>query len=185
MKTEIIVVFSLLAFFAGIFSGMLVSVFYYPVWEVNKLIRQQKKDGFSFGEWNHFKNLVDHHVKVIVKPNCETLYSSTFVRRKDGPYILKMPAFDAYFSFAFLNRNTDVLGYITNRDVIGNQDNIFIISYDEKEISDSKLPGIKLNSNICWIIGRFEIKRSEEIHRVNKLQDAIALIRLKDYLDDN
>jgi hypothetical protein len=185
LKTEFIIAFSLISFFSGISAGIIISIFYYPKWEINKLIKKQNEAGFSFGEWNHLKNLVDHHLKVIVKPNCETLYSVSFIQKKDGPYILKMPAFDSYFSFAFLNRNNDVLGYITNRDAIENKDNTFIISYGEKEISDIKLRGITLNSEICWIIGRFEIKNTEEIDRVNKVQDAIRLIRFKDYLNDN
>jgi hypothetical protein len=185
LKTEFVIAFSLLSFLAGISAGIVISVIYYPTWEVSKLIKKQRKEGFAFGEWNHLKKLVDHHLRVIVKPNCETLYSTSFIKKKDGPYILKMPAFDSYFSFAFLNRNTDVLGYITNRDSIENKDNTFIIYYNEKEISDIKFRGIKLNSKICWIIGRFEIKRPEEIQKVNKIQDAICLIKLKDYLNDN
>jgi hypothetical protein len=185
LKTEFIIAFSLLSLFAGISAGTIISVIYYPMLEVSKLIKKQRKEGFLSGQWNHFKNLANHHLKVIVKPNCETLYSISFIHKNDGPYILRMPAFDSYFSFAFLNMNTDVLGYITNRDAIENKDNTFIIYYDEKEISDVLFHGIKLNSKICWIIGRFEIKSPEEIRKVNKIQDAICLIKLKDYLNDN
>jgi hypothetical protein len=185
LKTELIILFSLLSFFTGITAGILISLIYYPKWEINKLIRQQRKEGYSFGEWNHFKNLADHNIRVVVKPNCETLYSISFIRRKDGPYILNMPRFDSYFSFAFLNRNTDIQGYITNRDAAGNKGNKFLISYIEQEISDINLPGIKLNSRVSWIIGRFEIKSPGEIQEVNRIQDEICLIKLKDYLNDS
>lgn len=184
MKTELIILFSLLSLFSGITAGIIISLFCYPGWEVKRLISKQKKEGYLFGEWNHIKTLVDHNLKVIVKPNCETLYSVSFIRKKDGPYILIMPAFDMYFSFAFLNRNTDVIGHITNRDANRNADNKFLISFSEKEISEIKLPGIRLDSKVIWIIGRFEIKKPEDIQLVNKIQDGIHLIRLKDYLND-
>jgi len=183
LKSEPLILLSLLSLLLGAVSGIMISILQYPKWEVMKIFRKYKQDGYSFGEWNHLKELADHNMKAIVKPNCETLYSVSFIRRSDGPYILNMPAFDSYFSFAFLGMNTDVLGYITNRDAIENYDNTFIISYCAEEISDVMLPGIRLDCDLCWIIGRFEIKRAEDIARVNEIQDGVSLIKLKDYLN--
>lgn len=172
----------LFALLSGTMAGLVLSVLFYPKWEMIRLLRHQKKLGYSFGKWNHLKVLADHDMKVIVKPNCETLYSSCFIRRKDGPYVLRMPAFNAYFSFAFLNMNTDVTGYITNRDAAEGVDNAFIISYTTEDMERTNLRGIMLNNRISWIIGRFEIKGPEDVTRVNKVQEGIELVRLKDYL---
>lgn len=172
----------LLALLSGLLTGLVLSVFFYPKWEMIRLLRHQKKQGYSFGAWNHLKILADHHMRIIVKPNCETLYSSCFIRRYDGPYVLRMPAFDAYYSFAFLNMNTDVTGYITNRDAREHVPNEFIIAYTPEDMQRTNLQGIRLNNRISWIIGRFEIKNPEDVTRVNQVQEGIELISLKDYL---
>jgi hypothetical protein len=172
----------LLSLLLGLVAGLLLSVWFYPQWEVRKLIRTQKRLGYSFGVWNHLKMLADHHMRMIVKPNCETLYAACFIRRKDGPYVLHMPAFDAYFSFAFLNMNTDVEGYITNCDAKEHSDNDFIIAWNREDMSRSGLRGIRLNSRICWIIGRFELNGPDELPIVNAVQDKITLKKLEDYL---
>jgi hypothetical protein len=151
---------------------------------MRRLLKEQKRQGFSYGMWNHLRVLADHHFKVIVKPNCETLYSSCYIRKKNGPVVLRMPAFDAYFSFTFLNMNTDVMGYITNREANEHAVNHFIIAYDQEDRHKVPLKGITLDTNICWVIGRFEVKKPEDIARVHDLQDGIALIKLKDYLYD-
>jgi len=183
VKTDIIILYCLISLLSGLITGLIISVLYYPKWEVKKILKQQKKEGFKFGEWNHFKTLVDHNFKDIVKPNCETLYSVSFIQRKDGPYILQMPPFDSYFSFAFLNNNTDVLGYITNRDANEKMNSLFLISYDKKEFESLKLPGIILDSKICWIIGRFAVNNPAEISLINKTQNSVQLTKLKDYIN--
>ena len=159
-------------------AGLIITINFYPNWEIKKVLKYLRKEGYQFGEWYHEKKLVDHHTKVVVKPNCETLYSLAFIRRKDGSYLLKMPYFDSYFSFAFLSDNSDVQGYYTNRDISYNSENSFLITYDDEEIIDSAIPHIRLQSKLCWIIGRFGVNSSDQIPAVNKLQDSIQLIKL-------
>lgn len=179
MKIEFIILFSFVAIVIGLMIGLIISVFHYPKWEVRKVLKHLQNEGYRFGEWKHVKEFVDHHIKVIVKPNCETLYSLAFIQRKDGAYVLKMPAFNDYFSFAFIDENTNVLGYFTNRDVKSNEDSSFLIHSDDDEISNISMPSIKLNSKMCWIIGRFGVNKPEDIPAVNKIQDEIQLVKIK------
>lgn len=181
MKIETIILFCLLALIVGLICGLVISVFHYPKWEVRKVLKHMQKDGYKLGAWHHVKEFVDHHVKVIVKPNCETLYSLAFISRKDGPYVLKMPVFENYYSFAFLNENTDVMGYFTNNDKSSKHNGEFLIYYDNIDMVDLDLPKLKIDSKLCWIIGRFGIEKTEDIVKVNQLQDQLQLIKLQDY----
>ena len=179
---ERVLLIILLSLASGLVAGLLLSIRFYPEWEVRKLIRKQKRLGYPFGVWNHMKILADHHMRLIVKPNCETLYSACFIRKKDGPYVLHMPAFDAYFSFAFLNIHTDVEGYITNSHADETRDNDFIIAWRDEDVKQSGLKGIRLAGQISWIIGRFEVGGAEDVNMVNAVQEKIMLIKLEDYL---
>ncbi|MBT7995224.1 MAG: DUF1254 domain-containing protein [Bacteroidetes bacterium] len=178
MTFGIIILLILATFLLGGIAGLFVSVLLYPKWEIQKVKRHMKKEGIGYGEWKHVSKFVDHHTKVIVKPNCETLYSLAFIHKKDGPYKLTMPAFDTYFSFAFLDENTNVQGYFTNTDTIENKESSFLIYYDENEILDKSQACIILDSKLCWIIGRFGVGSLEDIPEVNKIQEAIRLVKL-------
>lgn len=184
MTIGLIILSCLAATFLGAVCGLILSIHYYPAWQVRKVRRHLQKDGIQYGEWNHVYEFVDHHVKVIVKPNCETLYSLSFIHRDDGPYVIRMPSFRNYFSFAFLDRNADVIGYFTNDDVEEDKSTDFLVYYNDDQSKGVQLPSLKLDSKICWIIGRFGVNNEEEIPAINKLQDDIQLIKLKEYQYD-
>ncbi|MBE0654097.1 MAG: DUF1254 domain-containing protein [Bacteroidales bacterium] len=185
MNTGFIILFSLISFLAGGLTGLLIYVPLYPNLEVRKILRKFLARGNTYGAWDHLMELADHNMKDIVKPNCETFYSVSFIRKADGPYILSMPAFDCYFSFAFLRMNTDVMGYITNRDANPASANDFIISYSKIENPGLRLSGIELDSDVTWIIGRFELTDAENLKRVNEIQGNIKLTPLRNYLHDD
>ena len=181
MNDGINILHIVLSLTGGVFAGLVYSLFTYPSGEVRKVLKEQVKMGYKYGQWNHFRELVDHNFKKVVKPNCETLYSTAFIRRKDGPYILEMPEFDSYFGFTFININTDIMGYITNRDTGRQKVHRFIISYTGDDINEPGMQGITIDSDICWIIGRYEINSPGDIKKVEPVQDSLKLIKYQDY----
>lgn len=165
---------------AGFVAGVIISAYRYPIWEVRKIIRHTKMQGKGMAEWVHEEKFANHHDKVIVKPSCDILYSYTFFDLSQGPYKLKMPPFDRYFSFAFLNINTDVLAYYTNRDIHEGEGVEVLIARTSHQLVTSDLPVIGLDANICWLIGRFGVSSPKEIPSTNQLRLQIELVSLKE-----
>jgi hypothetical protein len=180
MNPGIYLLIILAATIMGSLTGLLISIRFYPLWEIRKVHKHMLKEGVKNGEWSHVKSFVDHHIKVVVKPNCETLYSLAFIHRKEGPYVLHIPAFSNYASFAFLDENTHVMGYITNKDIQHDKESTILIHYTEEEKKGLEIPAIQLDSRLCWIIGRFGVQNPEEIPAINLFQENIRLRKLSD-----
>ena len=164
----------------GFVAGLIISAYCYPIWEVKKMMRNTKKQGKGMAEWVHEKRFANHHDKVIVKPSCDILYSYTFIDLSKGPYKLRMPPFDRYFSFAFLNINTDVLAYYTNRDVDEKDGVEVLVVQTSNQSITSDLPVISLDANICWLIARFGVSKQKEIPSANHIQEQVELISLQE-----
>ena len=175
MLTLIIITFAFLLI--GFLAGLIILTQVFPIWEVKRLQKKLAKEGYDFGKWKHFRELVDHNVKVIVKPNCETLYSSIFIQPSLGPFCLIIPPVSGYFCITFLNKNTDVLSYITNKDISDMDQTTFNIIFSEKNQS-VKENNIYLKSNLCWIIARFGIRANEDVKLIHNLQNNLILNKL-------
>ena len=160
-------------FLLGVFIGALIAINRYPFWEVSKMYRTYKNRTSSKNEWVHVYNFMDHTNHEIVKPNCDTLYSFTFINLSISNYRLCIPDIEnRYYSFSFLRNNTDVLGYINNRNAGHNRE--FIITNQKDYISTNR-PVIKLETNLCWIIARFGVYPSEDIADVNRIQNEVTI----------
>lgn len=175
-----ILIYTSIGFGTGIVAGLIISTYRYPIWEVKKMIKHTKRQGKGMAEWAHEEKFANHHDKIIVKPSCDILYSHTFIDLSQGLYRLKMPLFDRYFSFAFLNINTDVLSYYTNRDVKEGEGVDVLIAQSSHPPVASDLPVISLDASICWLIGRFGVSSPQEIPSTNQIQQQIELISLKE-----
>ena len=151
----------------GLLFGFILAIRTYPRREVNKIYRSFKKENNKEGEWVHFREKIDYNFRLIVKPNCETLYSSTFINLCDHNYKLVVPKLSDYFSITFINFQTEVLGYITNKDLNIDQQTEFIISKD------------KYNCNLCWIIVRYGLT-NDNFNEIHDLQNNISLVKLND-----
>lgn len=168
----------ILSLLAGFITGMIICLKFYPTWALDKIYDQFTGEGFTLGQWKHYKDYADHTLRLVPKPNCETLYSGVFIHRKNGPCILHMPPFENYFSFVFISHKTDVLGYFTNRDAENGKESRLLVYFDDKdkyrpEFRD--IPNaIKLDTDLCWIIGRFGIDGPAQLAHVNCIQDAIT-----------
>lgn len=171
--------YMILGLAAGFIAAIFLAIQRYPIWEVRKMIRHTRKKGKEMSEWVHEERLANHKDKVIVKPSCDILYSYTFLDLKSGPFLLSMPPFGRYFSFAFLDVNTDVMAYHTNRDVKeGDPVQVLIARPDDQipeELDIQKLPVVLLDAKLCWIIGRFGLSGPGDVTSTREIQQQIEL----------
>lgn len=172
-----LILYITLSLFAGFIAGMIICLKNYPTWAFDKIYKQFKEEGFDLGQWKHYKDYADHTLRLVPKPNCETLYSGAFISRNDGPCVLSMPAFENYFSFVFISRKTNVLGYFTNRDAKEGEDSRVLVYFEDKDKNCPEFKdmenAIKLDTDMCWIIGRFGIDGPDQLAHVNSIQETI------------
>jgi hypothetical protein len=176
IQVPLYMIFGLLA---GFIAAIILSIQRYPIWEVRKMIRHTRKKGKEMSEWVHEERLANHSDKIIVKPSCDILYSYTFLDLRSGPYLLSMPPFGRYFSFAFLDVNTDVMAYYTNRDVSEGAPVEVIIARPNDQIPtalhEKKLPRVLVDATLCWIIGRFGLSGPGDVDSTREIQQHIEL----------
>ena len=176
MTIPLVILICIGALVTGAFAGLVLCLYNYPDWEVKKVFRHMKKEGYRIGEWRHVKELVDHRIKVVVKPGRDVLYSLAFIKPGKNTYRLEMMSYANYFSFAFLDKNTDVMDYYTNRDVRSDGQVRFLITGKQHPKEHSEVPVIELNSGFCWIIARFGVFQTGDVKRINMIQDSLKLI---------
>ena len=166
-----IIVYILITLILGFVLGFMMSARSFPSREVIRLLRTFKKEGFNEGEWKHYRELVDHNLKVIVKPNCETLYSTTFIDMKKGEYRLDVPASSEYFSVCFLNQKTETRAIITNQEISESEGSHFVLCTTPKNRNNE----IELDKGICWIIVRFGLESEDALEKIHALQDQLKI----------
>lgn len=150
-----IIIFSAIALLTGFLIGIVFSVLRYPLWEVKKIYRAFKAEGYLCGEFKHFSEKVDHNVKYIVKPNCETFYSVTFLKRGPRVYRISIPPLCDYFSIAFLDMYGNLIKYILNKDISDTHETNILISICNPD-SENNLNHLRLdNKSMTWVIVRY------------------------------
>ena len=162
-----IVVYIIIGLVLGLIFSFVFSFLRFPLKEIKRLNSSYLKEGKKLGEWKHASDFVDHDYKEIVKPNCDTLYSYAFIDLSKSSFQLEFPEIKGYFSFAFLGKNTDVLGYITNRNYNGVRS--FNLTARDKENS------IRLETDVCWVIARFGTEENGGVRGVNRIQKELKL----------
>ena len=170
-------------FTLGAILGLTIAIRSYPNREVRKVykafIEDEKKEN---GQWLHFTEVVDHSFRVIVKPNCETLYSSTFIKLTENSYELIVPEISEYFSINFLNSDTDIIGTITNQDVNSEKPTSILLTNQSLKVNEN-YPVLNLDTDLCWVIVRYGVPSINRINEVHAIQNKITLkpIKIEDY----
>ena len=168
-----IVIYIIAALITGGISGLLWSIRTFPKREVNRLYSEFKNvENKLDGRWKHYRKKVDHHEKIIVKPNCETLYSTTFMDLKSGGFKLTLPTAELYFSVCFLNEKTDVLKTITNEHLHASDKTVFLFSTDKNDEANF------IPTGLTWLIVRFGIPTDGNLEAVHKQQNELFIERI-------
>ncbi|MEE4116716.1 MAG: DUF1254 domain-containing protein [Marinilabiliaceae bacterium] len=161
-----IIIFCAIALLTGFLMGLGLSVLRYPLWEVKKIYSAFKKEGYICGEFKHFSEKVDHKVKYIVKPNCETYYSVTFLKRGPRGYRINIPPLCDYFSIAFLDMYGNIIRYIRNKDISDTDETIIRLSICNP-VNESNSNNLRLeNKSMTWVIVRYATSIKDNIQGI-------------------
>lgn len=132
----------------------------------------------DYGEWRHGRALVDHTFAEVVRPNNDTLYSSSFIDLSEsGPLILSLPEMgERYYSVQFLDPMTEVYAVISRQthDGVGGVFEV-VRQGSEFDPGEAYAHTIVAPSNRSWVLVRILVDDEDDLAAVHALQDQITL----------
>lgn len=135
---------------------------------------------------NQFANLrsfPDDNYKDVVKPNCDTYYSSAWLDLKKEPLVLTVPNTNGrYYLLPMLDAYTNVFSSPGKR-TTGTQAGIFLLTGPRfSGTIPSGMKEIKAPTNMVWILGRTQTNSpTDGATTVKKIQDGYHLTPLSKY----
>lgn len=161
-----------------------------------QLLSIQAGPGSMGGYENWFNNIPAYPTadeKSVVRPNFDTLYSSTFLDLQKEPMVMSAPDTDGrYYLLPMLDMWTNVFASPGSR-TTGTQAATFLIAGPGWKPEDGADPGkdfaeklglpedtqlIKAPTNHVWIIGRIKTDGPEDYEAVHKIQAGLKLTPL-------
>ncbi len=131
-------------------------------------------------QFGHFRSFPDPTFKAVVKPNCDTYYSSAWLDLSQEPMVLKVPDTKGrYYLMPILDAYTNVIGCPGKR-TTGTKAGTFLITGPEftGKVPDG-MTEIKSPTNMVWILGRIQVNSVQDGKDVAyKIQDGLTLTPL-------
>ena len=131
---------------------------------------------------NHFAHIMkfpDHNFRQVVRPNCDTLYSTAWIDLSAEPLILSVPdTADRYYVMPFMDAYTNVFASVGKR-VTGTKSGHYLVTGPnwQGEVPEG-LEIIRSPTNMTWLIGRIQANGKNDFPNVHKLQDQFKLTPL-------
>ena len=165
-------------------AAFLVTTTGFAAWHIYNIPRvefERLEAGFAgisetSGGWSHSRNLVGPDFSAVVRPNNDTLYSSTFINLADGPLVLTVPAAgERYYSVQFMDPMTEVYSVISRRSHGGDGGTYAILPPGYSGDVPPADEVIEAPNNRAWVLVRFLIDGPEDLAAVHALQDQLVL----------
>lgn len=136
-------------------------------------------------QFSHRRQFPDHNFTAVVKPNCDTYYSSAWLDLKQEPMVLSVEATDRYYLLPILDAYSNVFASPGKR-TTGTDAHDFLIAgpfWNSEAPEGMKL--IKSPTNIAWVIGRTQVNNAEDGEKVVvPFQNSLRLVPLSKFGKD-
>ena len=128
---------------------------------------------------SHVRAFPDHLFRQVVRPNCDTLYSSAWFDLTREPVVLSIPDMgDRYYVMPFMDAWTNVFAYVGTRTTGRGPGNFMVAGPDWKGAVPEGVKEIQSPTNMTWLIGRIQTNGKQDFPNIHRLQDQITLTPL-------
>jgi len=129
--------------------------------------------------FSHVRMFPDHLFRLVVRPNCDTLYSSAWIDLSKEPMVLSIPDMgDRYYVMPFMDAWTNVYAYVGKRSTGSGPGHYLVAGPDWAGTNAEGLQAIQSPTNMTWLIGRIQANGKHDFPNVHRLQDQITLTPL-------
>ena len=139
----------------------------------------------GFGAMNEFQSLRQFppaDLRVVVRPNFDTLYTVAWVDITEEPMILSLPDTQGrYYLLPLLDMWTDVFAVPGKRTSGTQSQNYAVVPQKWQGKLPESVEKIESPTPYFWIIGRIQTNGVEDYEAVNQLQDGFKLIPLSQW----
>jgi hypothetical protein len=127
----------------------------------------------------HIRQFPDPKLKIVIRPNVDTLYSPAWLDLKAEPVVLSVPATDRYFMLPMLSMWTDVFAVPGTRTTGANSARLFLVTGPGwSGTVPAGMEVIKSPTRYVWFIGRTQTNGRADYANVHKIQDGYKLTPL-------
>lgn len=151
--------------------------------QVSTNVSEPPKEGLQFqAPVNQFANLGEFpspELKVVVRPNADTLYSSAWLDLSKEPLILSVPdTHGRYYLMPMLDAWTQVFASPGKRTTGTQSGNFAIVGPHWKGTLPKNIKKIQAPTNMVWILGRTQTNGPSDYDFVHKIQAGFKLTPL-------
>lgn len=139
----------------------------------------------GFNKYLHARKLYDPDFKLVVTPNNDTLYSTTFADLRTEPIVISVPPTgDRYFSIQLVDMATDNFAYIGTRATGTNGGNYLLVGPHFKgSLSTAKFDRVIVApSQFIALATRTAVDGQEDIPGAAAVQDGLKITLLSQFL---
>lgn len=127
----------------------------------------------------HARAFPGPEMRVVVRPNFDTLYSSGYIDLGAEPIVLSLPATERYFMFPLLSTWTDVFDVPGTRTTGPNQAvNILLVSPRWQGQAPAGMTAVRAPTRYVSFIGRTKTNGPADYDTVHRIQDGMHLTPL-------
>ena len=154
----------------------------YPWWEMQRVrelsFRAKAPEQRLSNVWHHAPGLVDHKYRGVTTPNCDTLYSGSWLDMDEGPILIEVPASDLpYWSIAVMDLNTDNIDILGSR--YADSGSLLVCGPGYRGPISSGCRHVRSASKVVWLLARYLIGSDALLAQAEALRRAVTLTRFK------
>lgn len=124
----------------------------------------------------------DARFKDVVRPNVDTLYTTSFIDMAKGPWVFEMPANDRrYELMPFMDAWTNVFAVPGTRSTGTAGGRFLLAGRDWAGPVPQGLTLLRVPTQMVWLVGRIQTNGVADYPLVHQLQDGISLRSLADW----
>lgn len=139
----------------------------------------------GFNKYQHNRKLYDPDFKLVVTPNNDTLYSTTFADLRTEPLVISVPSTgDRYFVIQLVDGSSDNLAYIGTRETGRNGGNFVLVGPNFKgSLPTDRFDRIIVSpSQFVALVTRTAINGAADTAGATAIQDNLRLTPLSQFL---
>lgn len=158
--------------------------FAYPLVLMEFTRRAAAEGPFEANEFNHAATFPDDKFRQVIRPNADTLYSSSWIDLSKEPVLLHVPdTHDRYYLMQFMDAWTDTFS-VPGKRTNGTGEGWFaIVGPGWKGTLPARAKRIDAPTNMVWLIGRTQTNSASDYDYVHSIQKGYVLMPLSLYPD--
>jgi hypothetical protein len=135
-------------------------------------------------QFNHLPQFPDDRFHQVIRPNADTLYSSSWIDLSNEPVLLHVPDTNGrYYLMQFMDAWTDTFS-VPGKRTTGTQEKWFaIVGPGWKGTLPQRAERIDSPTNMVWLIGRTQTNNPTDYDNVHAIQKGYRLMPLSLYPD--